>query len=288
MAVAVKITLCPGMDPLLRDYLRGLEARKLSPESIRSNRSTLERLAEMLGKPLVRLTPDDVADWQAQRAGIVSARTLRKDVSHVRSLYRWAASADRITDNPARRLQPPKVPRLLPRPMPEHRLTLAFAHADNRMRAILGLAAYAGLRAREIAGLTWLDVALDAAEPTMRVLGKGEAERVLDISPQLAALLVVLPARRGPVVRRGDGLPGPNTPNRVSKMANGFLRDLGIPDTLHSLRHLCLTEACQIGGIRVAQEIAGHASISTTAPYTRVAPRDLREVMHAVGRRIAS
>lgn len=66
------------------------------------------------------------------------------------------------------------------------------------------------------------------------------------------------------------------------------LRCLGIPDTLHSLRHLCLTEACRVGGLRVAQEIAGHASSSTTAPYTKVARTDLREVMREVARRLAS
>lgn len=276
------------MDALLRDYLRSMQARRLSPESIRTAQSVLKILTRTTGKPLHRITPDDIADWQAQRAGEVTARTLRKNVSAVRTCFAWAAAEERIEANPTVRMRTPKTPRLLPRPIPEERLADAMAAGNDRMRAILGLAAYAGLRAGEIASLSWSEVALDVASPVMRVTGKGSAERMLDISPELARLLVALPHRRGPVIRRADGLPGHNSANRISQVGNDHLRCLNIPDTLHSLRHLCLTEACRVGGLRVAQEIAGHASSSTTAHYTKVARTDLREVMHEVARRLAS
>lgn len=271
------------MDPLLLEYLRAMQARKLSPETIRTTRSVLGGLRRHAEMPLTQLTAEDIADWQADTAGRVSARTLRKDVSAVRAFFTWARAEGRVRRDPTARMRAPKVPRLLPRPVPEARLALAMSEADDRMRLILALAAFAGLRAGEVASLSWTDVSLDGPEPTLRVTGKGSAERVVDISPDLAALLVALPRRRGPVVRRGDGAPGHNTANTISKLANDHLRGLNIPDTLHSLRHRFGTEVCRVGGLRQAQEALGHASPTTTAGYARVARRDIRSTIVSVG-----
>lgn len=275
------------MDDLLRDYLRSLEARKLSGESIRTARSVLNGVQARTSKPLASCAPSDLADWQAQRASSVNSRTLRRDLVWVRCCYRWAVVEGRLNADPSVRLRPPKAPRLLPRPIPEQRLALALLAADERMRAILGLAAFAGLRAGEIATLAWSELDLDGADATVRVVGKGARERVVDVSPDLAAMLRALPHRRGPVIRRGDGVPGYNTPSRISHLAGDHLRSLGIPDTLHSLRHRMLTEVCRVGGLRQAQDVAGHASASTTAGYAALARRDLRPTVVQVGRLLA-
>ena len=272
------------MDDLLRDYLRSLEARKLSLESIRTARSVLNGVHARTGKPLAQIAPSDLADWQHQRAGELSVRSLRKSLVWVHGLYSWALLEERIPADPSLRLRTPKAPRLLPKPIPEHRLALAVESADDRMRAILCLAGFAGLRAGEIAHLAWSEVDLDAPEPTLRVIGKGSKERILDLSPDLVAALRALPHRRGAVIRRGDGRPGFNSPGRISQIAGEHLHGLGIPDTLHSLRHRLLTVVCRIGGLREAQEVAGHASAATTSPYTLVARRDLRATVVQAGR----
>jgi integrase/recombinase XerC len=232
---------------------------------------------------LLDAQPEDLAEWQADRAAVITARTLRTKMVWLRGFYAWAVECGVLAEDPSRRMRTPKVPRLLPRPLSEDKLATCLANADARMRALLLLAAFAGLRAAEIAGLAWTEVQLEGDEPTIRVVGKGAKERIIDVSPMLRDALLALPHRRGPVIRRSDGGHLPNTPNNLSKVGNRYLRDLGIPDTLHSLRHRFGTQVARVGGIRVAQEALGHASVTTAALYAEVARRDLRPVVVSVG-----
>ena len=159
----------------------------------------------------VDLAYDDIEAWVDARLSDVAARTVRAQLVWIRGFYRWAVESGHLAVDPTARLRTVKVPRLLPRPIAEDRLDGALAAADDRMRAVLLLAADAGLRAGEIARLEWADVRLDDAEPTLRIVGKGSRERVVDLVPRLVEALTVLPHRRGVVIRRGDGSAGANT-----------------------------------------------------------------------------
>lgn len=271
---------------LVGRYVETLRARRCSPETIRTVRSVLTLLSAHVGKRLDEITHDDLTTWQAARARTVQGRTLRKDVVYIRGFYTWSVLEGYLRDDPALRMRAPKVPLTAPRPINEQRLSHAMEGADPTMRAILALAAFAGLRACGIAGLTWGDCDLDADEPTARVLEKGERERVVDLSLEVRDILRDLPGgrqRRGPVIRRRDGQPGPCTPNRISKMANEYLHEEGVPDTLHSLRHRFITEIARRGGIHRAREAAGHASITATQVYTQVLRSEVRPLVEQVG-----
>ena len=55
----------------------------------------------------------------------------------------------------------------------------------------------------------------------------------------------------------------------MSRLANAWLQECGIPDTRHALRHRFATMALDGGGnLRTVQELLGHASVATTAGYT--------------------
>lgn len=269
---------------LIYEYLRALHARRAPITTQRSVRSVLTIVERYTGKALEHATLADLERWQHRRADEVGTRTLRTQVGSVRAFYSWAAKTGRIRENPAAGLDAPRVGLTLPRPMPEQRLATAYYGADPRLRAMVSLAAFAGLRCCEIAALSWSDVYLDVDEPYLHVRGKGSHERVISASPQLVEVLLALPLRRGPVIRRGDGQAGHNTSNAVSKVGNRYLHSLGIPDTMHSLRHRFLTEMCREAGLRVAQEAAGHASGATTSIYTKVLQSDIRPAVVAVGR----
>lgn len=141
---------------IIASYLRHLRTRCCSPNTIRSARSVLNNLAIATGgRDLLTLTPAELGEWQARRAVLVAARTLRTQTSYVRRFYVWAVDERHLEVDPAARLVRPKVPRLLPRPIAEADLAEALDGADDLMRATLALGAFGGLRAAEIAGLDW-------------------------------------------------------------------------------------------------------------------------------------
>jgi integrase len=194
---------------LVGRYVETLGARRCSPETIRTVRSVLTMLSSRVGKRLDEITHDDLTAWQAARAREVQGRTLRKDVVYVRGFYTWCVLEGHLRDDPALRLRTPKVPLTQPRPINEQRLAHALDGADPVMAAILGLAAFAGLRACEIARLEWADCYLDEDEPYLRVLGKGDRERIADVSLELRDLLIAVPGwpagRRVQARRRAAG-----------------------------------------------------------------------------------
>jgi integrase/recombinase XerC len=93
---------------------------------------------------------------------------------------------------------------------------------------------------------------------------------------------------RGWVFRRLDGGSGPNLPGTISALSAEHLRSLGIPATLHQLRHRFATQLYQRSrDIRLLQDILGHSSPATSALYAAWAPAAAEHVM-SLGRRRAS
>lgn len=267
-------------------YLQTLHALGRSPDTITTARVNLTGLCVMLAPtPLLDATHAHLAAWQRTRGAVITARSLRTQTSYIHGFYRWATEEGLLESDPSARLKAPKVPRLLPRPIAEATLEDVLDAADTPwMTALLALAAFAGLRACEIARLAWADVHLDGPEPWLRVVGKGSKERLVDLSDVLVGILRALPTRRGPVLRRRDRRPGHCTANGISKAAERFLKACEVSDTLHAFRHRFGTEVTRAGGLRVAQELMGHASPTSTAGYAQVLRSDTAPVVRAVGR----
>lgn len=248
-------------------YVDHMQVRNLRHWTIYSRVRTLARLSDWAEGPVLYLTEAQLKEWQSQRAKRIEAESLRTDTSHLRQFYRWAQREAYRVDDPTIRLIMPRVYRRLPRPIADVKLAEAMQGADLYMCAILALAAFAGLRAMEVAQLDWAEVSV--ADKQVRVEeGKGGRGRRVPLSSALIAVLEHLPERRGPVIPRLDGASGANSAAVISKRANEYLHSLGIVETLHQCRHRFATityRACR--DIRAVQELLGHASPNTTAIY---------------------
>lgn len=254
------------------DHLADLRARNLRPSTIYQRGRVLERLARHAGQEPLDCGIDEV---RAYLDSIPAASSRACELSHLRQFYRWAVIHEVIAKDPTLTIGRIKQPRRLPRPINEPDLAMAVTTAPDRVLPWLLLAGWAGLRACEIAPLRAEDLWWHTEPRVIHVReSKGGGERMVALGEQLGAELrqIDLP-RRGWLFPRRDGTPGPVTAHRVSQLANRHLHQLGIPLTLHSLRHRFGTEffrACR--DLRLTQEQMGHQGMGTTTLYTQVVP----------------
>ena len=251
--------------------------------------------AQGLG-PIARITTSDMRAWMARvRGSGVSARSLARQLSAVKSFYRWLAPREGFEPTAVLSTRAPKFQRKLPRPLAEDAArdmidTVELQSAESwvaaRDGAVVTLLYGCGLRISEALSLTGADVPLPAS---LRITGKGGKERVvpvLDAARSAVDLYLRLcpypvePAQ--PLFRGVRG--GALNPRAIQKVMERARMQLGLPATAtpHAMRHSFATHLLTAGGdLRAIQELLGHASLSTTQAYTAVDAARLMEVYDA-------
>lgn len=266
-------------------WLEHMQLRNLRHWTIYNRQQTLRRLHRWAGGPVLYLSEADLNRWHKDRARQIQPEPLRTEISHLRQFYRWCQRENFRPDDPTLRIEMPRVHRRLPRPIRDAKLAEAMLAADPENAAILALAAFAGLRAHEIAQLDWSEVGERDSSPHIRVIdGKGGRGRRVPLSTALIAVLGELKTHRGPVIPRRDGQAGPNTASRISQRANKHLHKLGIDETLHQCRHRFASttyQACR--DIRAVQDLLGHASPTTTSIYAEASSAVAISAVEAAG-----
>lgn len=269
-------------DQLMRDHTRYLRARNLRPSTIYQRGRVLARLRRQVTPDgLLNLTDEQILD--ALDARNVTAATRACELAHLSSFYEWALLTGRTELDPTVSIPRPKVPRRLPRPMPTEDMLRALDQAPDRVRPILVFAAFAGLRACEIAQLRTEHV-LAHEDPPIIVIEVGKGGSPSTVAAHPAVVEVVRGRSAGWVVERRDGLRGPCRPWRISSLANEFLHSIDIGHTLHTLRHWFGTQLYHASerDLRTTQEGMRHLSPASTADYTWLSPGDVAAAVEAV------
>jgi integrase/recombinase XerC len=251
-------------------YAVWLAAAGRSPQTIRVRRSYLRRLAsEHPSTPPAELTVQQLAGFLAH--GGWAPETRKSARASVCDLYHWLELTEQITTDPTRLLSPVKVPAGKPRPTPPTVLERALARADDRTRLMVMLAAYAGLRRAEIAGVHTEHIEGDV----LRVDGKGGRVRIVPLNPELLEALAECP--------RGWVFPSPHGEHLGADAVGKILkRALGEGWTAHTLRHRFASRAyAGQRDLRAVQELLGHSKPETTARYVAVPDGALRAAVMA-------
>ncbi len=242
---------------------------------------------------VANLPQTDLRAWMAaERARGVSARTLARSLSAVKSFTGWLAEREGFDASTTLSARGPKYRRKLPRPLTED---AAFAMIDRvgdqassdwvaaRDMAVVTLLYGCGLRISEALGLMGADSPLPQV---LRIIGKGGRERLVPVLPAaqaaVAAYVRLCPhdlTRTEPLFRGVRG--GALNPRLIALVVEKARMQLGLPATAtpHAMRHSFATHLLSAGGdLRAIQELLGHVSLSTTQAYTAVDAARLMEV----------
>lgn len=251
----------------LAQFVTHMQIAKRSPETIQKRLELINRLGRFLAPlSLLEATPADIMRFQATFAHRAPA-TVNIYTRHIRAFYQWAYGLRIIDADPSAAVPVPQVRKGLPHPTNIDDLRTVFACTLGGLRLAYVLAAFAGLRRGEICRLQSQFIDLNSDAPSAWVFGKGGKERRV---PLLAPVVAELSRgeRRGYVVRLPNGRP--YSPNRMSVESSNHLAGLGIPTTLHSMRHFFGTEALRDSkDILMVRDILGHESVATTEIYTK-------------------
>lgn len=149
------------------------------------------------------------------------------------------------------------------------RLGMAARVAGPRDAALFALWYGAALRVSESLALRLEDV--DFGRDEIRVIGKGNRERVVPMVPQVrASLEAAIAAGEFPFTLTRGG----------AEYVCGRWAGMGVSP--HTLRHSCATGMLEGGAdVRVIQALLGHSRLDTTMVYTRVSGQFLASVMRA-------
>lgn len=221
-------------------------------------------------------------------------KALARKASSLRVFFRHLTNYTHQLDyNPVQNLETPKIRRTLPKYLTLEQSIALLQSADGefaeRDYCMLALLLNCGLRRAELAGLNLSDIRSDN---TLRVLGKGEKERVVYLNEAcLDALKQYLPTRPidGIEKEERDALFYSHLKKRISLqgvhfIVKGYLsRISGLEGySTHKLRHTAATLMYRNGvDIRVLKDILGHENLGTTEIYTHVSDEQMKKAAQA-------
>lgn len=216
--------------------------------------------------------------------------TVARKLTAARTFFRYLCREELLPTNPLVGMSSPKVGRTLPEYLSlEDVEKLLVAPPANtplglRDRAILELLYSAGLRVGELVGLEISSLDLDTG--FIRVLGKGQKERIVPLGSYAKAAILDYLQHSRPKLGGTEGLFVNNRGGRLStraveqilvKYTKAVLPGRSV--TPHTLRHSFATHLLEQGAdLRSVQELLGHSSLSTTQIYTHVRAAQLLAV----------
>ena len=291
-------------EKLLTTFQHYLEVeRNLSVHTIRAYMGDLTSLVEHLEKlglsDISTLELAHLRSWLANQGVKGGARTtLSRRAVSVRLFTKWALKNNYIAKDVGATLATPKGHRTLPDVLDVQKAGLAMDSMATRAAeegspislrdvAMLELLYATGARVGELCGLNIGDI--DYNRNTIRVLGKGNKERVIPMGkPAIKAVQVWLKSGREELVTAQSelavflGARGTRIDQRtVRTVVYEALSAIEGIERMgpHALRHSAATHLLEGGAdLRTVQEILGHASLATTQIYTHVSTQRLQKV----------
>jgi len=275
-----------SISPLRQRMIEDMTLRKLSPKTQAGYLRAVKQLACFLDRSPDTANTEELRRYQLHlvQSGI-SSPSLNATITALRFFFSVTVGHGEVTDQLSTVREPRKLPVVL---SPEDVARLIEAAPNLKTQAALSVAYGAGLRAGEVVSLTVTDI--DSQRMVLRIeQGKGSKDRYAMLSPKLLLRLRQWwreAHTQGKMLPGGWLFPGQNPVNHLStrqlnRLCHMAVAAAGLDQriSLHTLRHSFATHLLeQKTDIRVIQVLLGHKKLETTALYSQVATKTLREV----------
>lgn len=267
--------------PLRERMIEDMRIHGMGDKAPKAHIRAVKDFALFLGRSPDTATPDDLRAYQLHMTDTgVSPTTYNARIMALRFLFGKTCGREEMKKYMQFRTQPRKLPTVLS--IEDVSELLAAAPGPGlKYRAALSISYGAGLRASEVCSLKISDI--DSDRMLIHVdEGKGRKDRKVMLSPDLLDLLRDYWCEARPEGWLFPGKPkiNPVSSRQLNRAFNSAKHLVGItkPATLHTLRHSFATHLLEAGtDVRVIQVLLGHAKLSTTARYTQVATKTIRD-----------
>lgn len=290
---------------LVEGFISYIEAeRRYSPLTVRNYRRDIADFLEFIGVDKESFDPNaiaraDVEEWIIYlfEKRKLKAQSVNRSVATLRSFWKWMLGHGHANRDIVSVISQAKTPSRLPVFVSESRMkdVVALLRDDiasedfERLRdAVIVLLFYtAGLRLAELANLKIGDISADYR--TIRILGKGEKERIVPLIGRMGEILkkyfsqfssqnICIGQKKALILsKKGE----PISVRTIQRIVDRKLKGAGIQGKTspHTLRHTFATHLLNEGAdLREIQELLGHSSLKATQVYTHTNIEKLKEV----------
>ena len=284
----------------IKDFVSFLKIEKgLAENSVFAYQNDVAKLrdfAESKNLSPKEIKYSDLKDFVVELYDLgLSARSQARIVSGVKQFFGYLLLEDVIHDDPSELLEMPKIGRKLPEVLTIEEIDALISAVDmskqegHRNKAIIETLYSCGLRVSELVNLKFSDLFFE--EGFIRVIGKGNKERLVPVSPSVEKEIKLyndhIRCHQNSVSgnenivflnRRGAQL----TRVMIFTIIKNLAAASGLKKSIspHTFRHSFATHLIEGGAnLRAIQEMLGHESITTTEIYTHLDQRFLRDAI---------
>jgi integrase/recombinase XerC len=235
-----------------------------------------------------------IRTWLAEmKEDDLASRSLNRKISALRSFFKYLLKNDVVKVNPVTTIISPKMPKRLPQFVEEkdtHNLfsEVVFSEGFKGLteKLILEILYNTGMRKAELISLK--EHQIDMSNSQIKVLGKGNKERIIPVSKILMIDIKLYIAEKRRLIGRGEenflfvtDKGKPLDPKQVYNIAKKYLTKVTTIDqkSPHILRHSFATHLMNNGAdLNAVKELLGHSSLAATQIYTHNTIEKLKNV----------
>lgn len=272
----------PDIKQKIKSYLAAKKLEGLSPLTISGYKIELRIFAKYIQKPVSSITTSDIRAYLGQ-FDYLKLSSLSTKLSTLKSFFGWLTDEEVILKNPTRKLKTPKESKRLPDALTLEELEIARESCKTlRQKAFVELAYASGCRLSELVSLDRSNI--DWNRSVIRVIGKGDKERIVPISHRaIFHLKKYLKSREDllPAIFITEKRPYRRLSDRaVQREVSIVGKNAGFAKNLHPhvFRHTLAMNLLNNGAeLSVVQQILGHSTPNTTQIYAKATMRYVQE-----------